>query len=166
MVLQKKIRRSQQKQFPQDKIGIVVDDVCSLPNDIIKKNKIEVVKIKLYFKEMEENPEKDIYQIMKETRASPKTSAPSPGQFIRAYKQSLKAHNKIIVITVSSKLSGTLNVAFQARKLMPDPSRIEIIDSGSAVAAEGLFALKILGLIKKGKDLKDIKRILQRTGKK
>jgi DegV family protein with EDD domain len=161
MLLEKDIKTNQEKINPATKIGIIVDDVCSLPESIIEKNKIEVVKTKLFFKEMRENPDKDIYQVMKETRASPKTSAPSPGEFLSAYKKSLNLNERIIVITMSSCLSGTSNAAFQAKKLMPDPSKIEIINSFSVVAAEGLLVTKALELIKKEKDIKKIKKELE-----
>ncbi len=98
--------------------------------------------------------------MMKKKKVYPKTSAPSPGQFLKAYKKALLENDKILVIVLSSKLSGTLNSAISARNLLPNPEKVEIVDSFSAVAAEGLLVLKTIELIKKGKDLQEIKKFL------
>ena len=77
------------------KIGLVVDDICSLPEKIIEGYQIEIVKTKLFFQEWEKFPEKNLYQIMRETRAHPKTSAPSPGDYLKAYKKALERFEKV-----------------------------------------------------------------------
>lgn len=137
-------------------IGLVTDDICSLPEKITKKHRIEIVKTKLYFPEWERFPEKNLYQVMKETKAHPKTSAPSPGDYLKAYKKLLGKFRKILVITLSSKLSATYSSAFQAKTLMSDPSKIEVFDSLAAVAPEGLLVLKAAELIEGGENIGEI----------
>ncbi|MDD5551618.1 MAG: DegV family protein [Candidatus Pacebacteria bacterium] len=166
MVLEKKIKKELRNKKSQNKIGVVADDVCSLPEEFLKKNRIEIVKMRLFFEELKKQPEKDIYQIMKETKAYPKTSAPSPGQFLKSYNKALKINEKIVVITISSKLSGAFNTANQAKKLISIPSKINIVDSFSAVAAEGLLVIKAINLIKEKKDLKKIKNELETVKKR
>jgi len=143
------------------KIGLVVDDICSLPEKIIEEYQIEIVKTKLFFREWEKFPEKNLYQIMKETKAYPKTSAPSPGDYLKAYKKILEKFEKILVITLTSELSATYNSARQAKELMPDSSKIVIFDSLSAATPEGLLTLRAAKLIKEGKDLEEILKILE-----
>lgn len=142
-------------------IGLVSDDICSLPEKIAKRYQIEIVKTKLYFPEWERFPEKNLYQVMRETKAHPKTSAPSPGDYLKAYKRTLGKFKKILVVTLSSKLSATYNSAFQAKTLMPDPSKIEIVDSLSAVAPEGLLVLKAAELIKHRENIGKIIKTLK-----
>ena len=156
----------EQKENQNKKIGLVVDDICSLPEKIINDYQIEIVKTKLYFSEWEKFPEKNLYQVMKETKSFPKTSAPSPGDYLNAYKKVLEKFEKILVITLSSKLSATYNSAFQAKTLAPDPSKIFIFDSLSAVVPEGLLTLKAARLIQEGKDLEEILKILTGLRKK
>lgn len=166
MVLQRKeIKRKENFISNRQRIGIVVDDVCSLPEDFLKKHKIEVVNTKIIFKELEGKDKEEIYDIMRKAKYFPKTSAPSPGQFLKAYKKLLLENDKILVITLSSKLSGTFNSALQAKKLMPDPSLIEVIDSESAVAAQGLLVYKAVNLRKKHNDIDKIKRVFEKTKK-
>jgi len=146
----------------KEKIGLVVDDICSLPEKIINEYQIEIVKTKLYFPEWEKFPEKNLYQIMKETKAYPKTSAPSPGDYLKAYKKLLENYEKILVTTLSSKLSATYSSAFQAKNLMPDPSKIVVFDSLAAVVPEGLLVISAAELIRKGENLEEILKILER----
>lgn len=145
----------------REKIGLVVDDICSLPEKLVQEYRIEIVKTKLFFPEWEKFPERNLYQIMKETKAHPKTSAPSPGDYLKAYKKVLNDFDKVLVITLSSKLSATYNSARQAKELMPDPSKISVFDSLSAVAPEGLLTIKAAELIKQGKGLGEFLKTLE-----
>jgi len=145
----------------KEKIGLVVDDICSLPEKIINKYQIEIVKTKLYFPEWEKFPKKNLYQVMKETKAYPKTSAPSPGDYLKTYKKLLENYEKVLVITLSSKLSATYSSAFQAKNLMPDPSKIVVFDSLAAVVPEGLLVISATELIRQGENLGEILKILE-----
>lgn len=137
-------------------IGLIVDDICSLPEKIINDFQIEIAKTKFYFPELEKFPEKNMYQVMAETKAHPKTSAPSPGDYLRAYKKALENYEKALVITLSSKLSATYASALQAKTLMPDPSKIVVFDSLSAAASEGILIIKAAQLIRQNKNLEEI----------
>jgi DegV family protein with EDD domain len=146
---------------PNRKIGLIVDDTCSLPEKIINDFQIKVVRIKLYFPEWDKFSEKNFYQVMKETKAGPKTSAPSPGDYLKAYRQALEKSEKVLVITLSSKLSATYSSARQAKEFMPDPSKIEIFDSLAAVSPEGLLTLRAAQLIQGGKNMEEILKTLE-----
>jgi DegV family protein with EDD domain len=144
-----------------EKIGIITEDVCSLPEKIIRDFGIEIVKTKLYFPEWEKFPEKNLYQLMAETKAGPKTSAPPPGDYLKAYQKLSKDFEKILVITISSKLSACFNSAHQAREVFEEPEKIFIFDSWQAVAGQGLLVLMAVELIKKGKEINDILKVLE-----
>jgi DegV family protein with EDD domain len=154
------------KVISKENVGLIVDDICSLPDKIIEQYSITIVKTKLFFPEVEEFPERNLYQIMRETKAHPKTSAPSPGDYFQKYQEALKSFHKILVITLSSKLSATYNSAFQAKQLMPDPSRVVIFDTLQAAAPEGLLVLEAVKLIKENKNLKTIVKILEKLRSK
>jgi len=147
-------------------IALVIDDICSLPEKIIEDFQIEIVKMKLFFPEWEKFPGKNLYQFMKETKTHPKTSAPSPGDYLKAYKKLLENFEKILVITLTSKLSATYSSARQAKELMPDPSKIEIFDSLLASAPEGLLAIRAGKLIREGKNLEEIVKTLENLREK
>ena len=142
-------------------IGLIVDDICSLPNEIIEKYQMEVVKTKLFFPELEKNSERNLYQIMAETKSCPKTSAPSPGNYLKVYKKVLEKFEKVLVISLSSKLSGCYNSALEAKQFLPDPSRIIIFDSLQAVAPEGLLVIKAAKMIEQKQDIEEIVKNLE-----
>lgn len=148
------------------RIGLITDDICSLPDKIINDYQIEVVKTKLFFPDWEKFPEKNLYQVMRETKSPPKTSAPSPGDFLKAYKKVLENSEKALVITLSSKLSGTFNSAFQAKEFLPEPSKISLLDSLAAVVAQGLLVLEAAKLIREGKKVEEILKNLEKLRKK
>lgn len=148
------------------KIGIITEDVCSLPERIIKNFDIEIVKTKLFFPEWEKFREKNLYQLMKETKSAPKTSAPPPGDYLAAYKKLDQKFEKILVITVSSKLSACFNSAFQAKEFFERPEKVFLFDSWQAVCGQGLLVLKAVELINNGKEIDEILKILDKLKKK
>ena len=148
------------------KIALISDDICSLPPSIIRKFEIEIVKTKMSFPEWEKWQERNIYQVIKETKKIPKTAAPSAGDFLKAYQKFKNIAEKILVITISSRLSGVFNSAFFARELFEDPAKIFLFDSELAVAGEGLLVLRAGELIKEGKEIEEILKELEILKKK
>jgi DegV family protein with EDD domain len=150
----------------KQKTGLVVDDICSLPAKLLEELQIEVVKTKLFFPEWGKNPEKNLYQVMAKTKAHPKTSAPSPGDYLKAYKKALEKFEKVLVITLTSELSATYSSARQAKELMPDSSKISIFNSLQASVPEGLLTLKAAELIKEGQNIEEITKTLENLREK
>ncbi len=149
-----------------EKIGIITEDICSLPEKMIKDFKIEVVKTRLYFPEWEKFPEKNLYQLMRETKALPKTSAPPPGDYLKAYQKLDRDFEKILVITTSSRLSACFNSAFQARELFYKPEKVFLFDSWQAVCGQGLLVLKAVELIRENREIEEIVESLDQLKKK
>ncbi len=146
-----------------EKIGIVTDEVADLPQGIVNENQIAVVPVKLFWPEIENMPGENVFQKMREMekrgiKSYGKTSQPSMKDFLDAYKIQLEKFDKIICITLTSKLSGTYNSAVQARKFLPvqDQERIFVIDSLSGSAGQALLVLRAIDLIKQGKETEEI----------
>ena len=149
-----------------EKIGIITEDICSLPEKMVREFEIEIVKTRLYFPEWEKFPEKNLYQLMQQTKATPKTSAPPPGDYLNAYKKLAQNFEKILVITISSKLSACFNSAFQARELFEEPEKIFLFDSLQAVAGQGLLILKGIELLREEKEIEEIIKTLEELKRK
>jgi len=79
------------------------------------------------------NPDQ-FYEKLKASRILPLTSVPSPAAFADAYDK-LAEKNEIAVISLTSKLSATYQVALQAIGLMKKQRRVEVVDSQWAVMA-------------------------------
>ena len=141
-----------------NKIGLVVDEGADLPQEIIEKYQMAAVPVKIDWPEIENLPGENTFQKMREAekrgiKSFGKTSQPSPKDFLDAFKKQLEKFDKILCITLSSKLSGTYNSANQAKNILPpeEQKRIFIADSLNASCGEGLSGLKATDLINEGR---------------
>ncbi|HOA47504.1 MAG TPA: DegV family protein [Candidatus Pacearchaeota archaeon] len=139
-------------------IGLIIGETASLPKEIIKKFQMIFVPFATDWPEGKDLPGKDLFQKMREgakkgIKNFPKTSQPSIGNYKEAFEKALSKFEKTILITVSSKLSGAYNTACFARRMLSQKmqERIEIIDSQTGSAGEGLLVFKTAQLIEKGK---------------
>jgi DegV family protein with EDD domain len=150
-----------------NKIGLVVDDGADLLRDFIEKHQIATVPIKMDWPDLESLPGQNTFQKMREAekrgiKSFSKTSQPSPKDFLDAFKKQLERFDKIICITLTSKLSGTYNSACQAKNILgPAGEKIFIVDSLNATCGEALSALKAIDLIKKDKTAEEIVKELE-----
>lgn len=132
------------------KIKIVADSSCDLNEELKKKMDIELVPLTLRLEDKvyvddESLDVKEYISDMNRCETSPKTSCPSPHDFLKRYH----GEESVFVVTLSSKLSGTYNSAVLARDMfMEEISHkfIHVFDSLSASVAETLISLKIYEL--------------------
>jgi DegV family protein with EDD domain len=78
----------------------------------------------------------ELYRMLSETGAFPTTSQPSPGDFVEVYRRLAATDPDILSIHISSGLSGTVNAATTAAKMVPE-ANITIIDTKTLSAGEG-----------------------------
>jgi acyl-phosphate glycerol 3-phosphate acyltransferase len=143
-------------------LGLIVDQIADLPKEFLEKYQIETVPFATKFPDGEFLSEDNLYLEMREAvktgKPLPITSAPPFAVFLSAYQKALAKFEKILVITVSSKLSGTYSSARIARSTFKKPEKLDItvFDCFTAEVAEGLVAIKTQELISQGKNLKEI----------
>lgn len=81
------------------------------------------------------------YDELRGMKDLPGTSQPSVGQFVEAFEPMIEAGDDILSLHFSSGISGTYESAVQAKAAMErsgvDPSRITVIDTGSACGGYG-----------------------------
>lgn len=96
----------------------------------------------------------NFYMKLIESSALPKTSQVSPYAFGQAYENSLKSADYVIVITLSSKLSGT----YQSACIAADDydGRVFVIDSENVTVGEQILVDYALSLIDKGIEVNTI----------
>jgi len=152
-----------------NKIGLVVDEGADLPQEIIEKHQMVVVPVKMDWPDLENLPGENTFQKMREAekrgiKSFGKTSQPSPKDFLEAFKKQLERFDKIICITLTSKLSGTYNSANQARGILKgeEQKRVFIVDSLNATCGEALSNLKAIDLIERGKEIEEIVKELEK----
>ncbi|MDD5337912.1 MAG: DegV family protein, partial [Dehalococcoidales bacterium] len=81
----------------------------------------------------------DFYRRLMNEPKLPSTTQPTPNDFAEVYEKLARETAEILVITVSSKLSGTYQSALQAKDYVKGKCRIEVVDSLTVAMAEGLI---------------------------
>jgi DegV family protein with EDD domain len=150
---------------------IVTDSAVDLPEDMFTEYDIERMPLTISFGNellrsgVDIGPE-EFYRRLAASEELPKTSQPSPGEFVDLYRRVGQADRDILSIHVSSGLSGTLNSAIQAARQCPDLN-ITHIDTKTLSAAEGFQIVAAAQAIRRGwplvKILERIKQVADRT---
>jgi DegV family protein with EDD domain len=145
-----------------EKIGIVTD-IADLTQEITTKYQIAVAPAKFNWPEIENLPGENTFQKMREAgkrgiKSFGKTSQPSVKDYLDNYNYQLERFDKVICVTLTSKLSGGYNSAVQARRLLePEKQeRVFVIDSLNGSCGQGLIVLKAVDLIQSGKGIKEV----------
>lgn len=142
------------------KVKIFADSTCDLSRDLIESNDISIVPLYVGFddssyKDGVEITTKELYSKVDECSKLPKTSAPSPLDFINAFRPFVEEGKDILYIALSSKLSSTLQNAKIAASEFPD-AKIEIVDSFNLSTGIGLLVMKAVDLVKENLEVEEI----------
>jgi DegV family protein with EDD domain len=123
------------------KVAVVTDSVGTVPEDYVKQYNIHVAPQVLiwngdtYLDGVNIQPD-EFYTRLKTAKVMPTTSQATPGAFAKIFKSLLDENYQILAIVVSSRLSGTIASAEQARDQFTG-APIEIFDSCTAAMAQG-----------------------------
>ena len=121
------------------KTRIIVDSTADLLPQL--QAHVHVVPLTVHFGDTEyidgvTIDHKTFYEKLIETDVLPTTSQATPAAFAQAYEQAQLAGEEAIVITLSSKLSGTYQSAMIAAE---EYENIHVVDSGSAAIGSGIL---------------------------
>jgi len=149
-------------------VKIVTDSICDLPPQIIKDLDIMVIPIHVCFgtevyRDGIDISTEDFYKKLETSRVFPTTAVPPPADFIKAYEQAVEKADDILVITLSSKLSGLYQAAKQAVELMKKKCRVEVVDSQWVIMAQGFIVMKAAQAARQGASLDEIIKLVQRN---
>ncbi len=149
------------------KVAIVTDSTVNLPENYVKEYGIIVAPQIVIWDGVTYQDGIDIhtdqfYQRLKNSSTSPTTSQVSVIAFKEIFKQQLDEGNQILCVCISSKLSGTLNSATQAKEAFPG-APIELIDSRMASMALGFQVLQAARAAQNGASLPEMKSVVERA---
>lgn len=127
---------------------IIADSACDYTAEEAAAAGISLMPLKVRFGEQEyldkiNLTNEEFYKKLRTAAELPKTALVSAGEFLDEYEK--YPNEDIVVITISSRLSGTYQSARTAKQLS-GRNNIFIIDSGSASLGEALLADKALEL--------------------
>ena len=152
-------------------VKVVTDSVADLPPQVVKELVITVIPLNVRFGEEVYRDGIDLtseqfYDRLAHSQILPVTSVPSPGTFAEAYDRLAEEADEILAIIVTSKLSGTYEVALQSIGLMKRKCRVEVVDSQWAVMAEGFIVIAAARLAQAGASLDEVIDLTHRNMKR
>ena len=133
---------------------LISDGGCDFTKKEARRYNVDIIPFYITFdqvthlKEGVDISKEDYFKrLMEDKNLFPKTSQPSPQDYIDAYTPYVKAGKDIISLTISSKLSGTFNSATVAANILKEeyPNRtIIVIDSLSCAVGQGLVLKEMI----------------------
>ncbi|MFC2070001.1 DegV family protein [Chloroflexota bacterium] len=149
-------------------VKIVTDSVADLPGHVAEELGITVVPLNVRFgtetyRDGIELTTDEFFNRLSHSSIMPVSSVPSPADYAEAYDKLAEHTSEILVLTLSSKLSGTYEVALQSIGLMKKKCRVEVIDSKSAAMAQGLLVISTARFAQTGARLNDVMDIAYRN---
>ena len=144
------------------KIAILTDSASDITPDMIEGLDVTVIPIRLKigennYKDGINLSKKEFWHKLMTEKVVPKTAQPSPAEFRDYYEELFnKGYEKIISIHISSKMSGTQQVAKVAREMLKREKDIIIVDSKSVTFGQAYQVLEAAKMIKSGVKLDDI----------
>ena len=139
-------------------VKIVTDTLSDITGDLIDELGITVIPLYVRFGEEIFRDRVDItseqfYHRLLTENVLPSTTQPTPNDFTEVYETLAKETDEILVIVISSKMSGTYQSALQAKETFKGKCRIEIVDSLSVAMPQGLIVISAVEAVKAGAGL-------------
>lgn len=151
-------------------IGIVTDSTCDIPEGLINQYGITVVPLYIIwgdhqYKDRTEMSPSEFYQRLKTDPTRPTTSQPTVDDFKSTYENlNLRGFSELIVLTISSAMSGTFQMAKSAAKLVNFP--VSIVDTKGPTMTLGWQVLAAARARDMGADVKTILKKVEQVRKR
>ena len=135
-------------------IKILIDSSADLTSTEIKAKNVTMIPIQITINDKNYLDGVDLdhdtfYDLLTTSTEFPKTSQPSPQEFLEAFEKVKEDGDELICILLSSALSGTFQSAQLAKNIV-GYDKIYLIDSLSAVSAIRILCDKALEMINDG----------------
>ncbi|MBO4411722.1 MAG: DegV family protein [Lachnospiraceae bacterium] len=146
-------------------IRIAADSTCDLSPELVERYGIEIIPLYVILDDREYQDginitPSEIYDWSDEVKRVPKTSSPTLPDAVEAFRRLVGPDDELIVFTISSKMSTTINVFTMAAEELGISDRVSIVDSmnlstgiglqviaAAEKAAEGLSRAEIVSYI-------------------
>lgn len=147
-------------------LRIVTDGAADLPPEWGKEFDIDTIPINIHFGEKTYLQFVDLdfegfYNMVGETKDFPKTSQPSPHQFVEYYKKIAQPGDTILSIHVTSKLSGTYASAVSAVEEVKDAYNVVTVDSAGGSMGLGFMCRAARQMERAGKSVEEIVQYIE-----
>ena len=142
-------------------VKVVTDSLSDITSDIAEELGITVVPLTVLFGHQAfldrvTITTDDFYRRLIHGDVWPTTTQPPPKDFADMYDKLAEATDEILVITLSSKLSGTYQSAINAKNIVGNKCRIEVIDSQKVAMGLGLVVIAASRIASAGAGLDEL----------
>ena len=148
-----------------NKVAIVTDSTGNIPPEQMAGLNIHIVPLMVLWGEESLRDGVDItptqfYQRLETTKIIPSTSQPSPAAFEAVFNDLAEKGYDVLCILISSKLSGTVDSARNAKNNCTK-GRIEVIDSLNTAMSLGYLVLLAAQTAQQGASLDECKKLIE-----
>jgi DegV family protein with EDD domain len=151
------------------KIAVVTDSTTYMPSELVREYDISVAPQVLIwgdqtYKDGVDIESREFFTRLKTAKVMPSTSQVSVVSFQEIFQERVDKGQEVIALLVSSKLSGTIQSAMQAKELMgPAGDKIHVVDSQSVAMALGFQVLAVARVLQDGASLKDALALAEKS---
>ena len=148
-------------------LRIVTDGAADIPPEWEKEFDIHIIPINIHFGEKTyiQNVDLDFDGFYKmvdsKSHPFPKTSQPSPHQFVEFYKKNFQPGDTILSIHITSKLSGTYASAVAAAEELKGTYNVVTVDTLGGSMGTGFMSRTARRMERAGKSVDEIVRYLE-----
>lgn len=151
-------------------IRIITDSTSDISREEGAKLNIDIVPLKVNidgscYTEGIDLSNEEFYEKLEIAEKLPTTSTPAPEDFLAYFEEAKVAGDHVIVITLSSNLSGTYQCANLAKDIL-EYSNIHVIDSKQATLSQMLLVKYAVQLKNEGKNTDEIVRAIEEAKEK
>lgn len=146
-------------------VRIITDSCADFEPEELERNNITCVPLSVHFgdKEFVENvnlTKKQYFELLKTEKDFPKTAQPSPQTFAALIQDAKEQGESVVIITISSGLSGTYQGAVLAKN-MADYDDCYVIDSLTGTGGERLLVEHACRMRDEGKSAREIAEAME-----
>ncbi len=149
-------------------VKIITDSLSDITSDLAKELGVTVVPLTVLFGhesflDRVTITTDEFYHRLIHGNVWPTTTQPTPAAFLEVYNKLAEETDEILVVTLSSKLSGTYQSAINARSMVEENCRIEVIDSETVAMGLGLIVIAAAKKAKTGSNLDELTDFVHRA---
>lgn len=146
-------------------LQIITDSASDITREEAQEMNISVVPLRIQFEDGECPQETGedfpkFYERLVQSEKLPTTSQPSPQEYLGYFEAAKEKGDEVLVITLSSGLSGTIGAAETAKQIC-GYDKIAIVDSRQAIMAQRMVVEYALSLRNQGMELNSIVKKLE-----
>ena len=149
-------------------LRIATDSTADVPPALAEELQIAVIPCQVFWGEEVYRDGVDLstwefYEKLARSADLPKTSQPPMNRFVETYSRLLdeEGGETVISIHVAGNLSGTVNAAWAAAQARPNPSQIEVVDSGQVSMGTGWAVIEAARMAQAGAGHEEVSRAVR-----